>query len=95
MMTVSAIIAGLLPIMFGSRTGLEVMHRIAAPMVGEYNGVNAGGVACGLAPIYQWIDCMLHLCHRGLRSMFAQHHFVNRYEGRIILAATLRGILNG
>ena len=34
MMTVSAIIAGLLPIMFGSGTGSEVMHRIAAPMVG-------------------------------------------------------------
>jgi Cu(I)/Ag(I) efflux system membrane protein CusA/SilA len=34
MMTVSAIIAGLLPIMFGSGTGSEVMQRIAAPMVG-------------------------------------------------------------
>lgn len=33
-MTVSAIIAGLLPIMFGSGTGSEVMQRIAAPMVG-------------------------------------------------------------
>ncbi len=34
MMTVSAIIAGLLPIMLGSGTGAEVMSRIAAPMVG-------------------------------------------------------------
>lgn len=34
MMTVSAIIAGLLPIMVGSGTGAEVMRRIAAPMVG-------------------------------------------------------------
>jgi len=33
-MTVSAIIAGLLPIMLGSGTGSEVMRRIAAPMVG-------------------------------------------------------------
>ena len=33
-MTVSAIIGGLLPIMFGSGTGSEVMRRIAAPMVG-------------------------------------------------------------
>ncbi|MBT5659426.1 MAG: efflux RND transporter permease subunit, partial [Rhodospirillaceae bacterium] len=33
-MTVTAIIAGLLPIMFGSGTGSEVMRRIAAPMVG-------------------------------------------------------------
>jgi Cu(I)/Ag(I) efflux system membrane protein CusA/SilA len=34
MMTVSAIIAGLLPIMFGSGSGSEVMKRIAAPMIG-------------------------------------------------------------
>ncbi|MEO1326516.1 MAG: efflux RND transporter permease subunit [Pseudomonadota bacterium] len=34
MMTVSATIAGLLPIMFGAGTGSEVMRRIAAPMVG-------------------------------------------------------------
>lgn len=33
-MTVVVIIAGLLPIMFGSGTGSEVMRRIAAPMVG-------------------------------------------------------------
>ncbi len=33
-MTVAVIIAGLLPIMFGSGTGSEVMSRIAAPMVG-------------------------------------------------------------
>jgi len=34
MMTVSATIVGLLPIMLGSGTGSEVMRRIAAPMVG-------------------------------------------------------------
>ena len=34
MMTVSAIIAGLLPIMFGGGSGSEVMKRIAAPMIG-------------------------------------------------------------
>ncbi len=33
-MTVAAITAGLLPIMFGHGTGSEVMQRIAAPMVG-------------------------------------------------------------
>lgn len=33
-MTVTAVIAGLLPIMLGSGTGSEVMRRIAAPMVG-------------------------------------------------------------
>lgn len=34
MMTVAAIIAGLLPIMYGTGTGSEIMQRIAAPMVG-------------------------------------------------------------
>jgi Cu(I)/Ag(I) efflux system membrane protein CusA/SilA len=33
-MTVTVIIAGLLPIMFGGGTGSEVMRRIAAPMDG-------------------------------------------------------------
>ena len=33
-MTAATIIAGLLPIMFGSGTGSEIMRRIAAPMVG-------------------------------------------------------------
>jgi Cu(I)/Ag(I) efflux system membrane protein CusA/SilA len=34
MMTVTAITAGLLPILWGSGTGASVMKRIAAPMVG-------------------------------------------------------------
>jgi Cu(I)/Ag(I) efflux system membrane protein CusA/SilA len=33
-MTVAVIIAGLLPIMFGTGTGSEIMQRIAAPMIG-------------------------------------------------------------
>lgn len=33
-MTVTAIVAGLLPIMWGSGTGSDTMKRIAAPMVG-------------------------------------------------------------
>ena len=33
-MTVAVITAGLLPILYGSGTGSEVMSRIAAPMVG-------------------------------------------------------------
>ncbi|HQU17093.1 MAG: CusA/CzcA family heavy metal efflux RND transporter [Chromatiales bacterium 21-64-14] len=33
-MTATAVIAGLLPVMFGGGTGSEVMRRIAAPMVG-------------------------------------------------------------
>jgi Cu(I)/Ag(I) efflux system membrane protein CusA/SilA len=34
MMTVVAIMAGLLPIMWSTGTGSEIMQRIAAPMVG-------------------------------------------------------------
>jgi Cu(I)/Ag(I) efflux system membrane protein CusA/SilA len=34
MMTVMAIMAGLLPIMWGSGAGGSVMRRIAAPMIG-------------------------------------------------------------
>ncbi|KPV90944.1 Cation efflux system protein CusA [Pseudoalteromonas sp. P1-30] len=34
MMTVATIIAGLLPVLYGTGTGSEVMSRIAAPMVG-------------------------------------------------------------
>ncbi len=33
-MTVSVILAGLIPIMFSHGTGADVMKRIAAPMVG-------------------------------------------------------------
>ena len=34
MMTTATIIFGLLPVLYGSGTGSEVMSRIAAPMVG-------------------------------------------------------------
>jgi Cu(I)/Ag(I) efflux system membrane protein CusA/SilA len=34
LMTVVTVIAGLVPIMYGSGTGSEVMQRIAAPMIG-------------------------------------------------------------
>ena len=34
MMTVAAIMAGLLPIMWSDGTGAEVMQRIAVPMIG-------------------------------------------------------------
>ena len=33
-MTVAVIIVGLVPIMYGSGTGSDVMQRIAAPMIG-------------------------------------------------------------
>jgi Cu(I)/Ag(I) efflux system membrane protein CusA/SilA len=34
LMTVSVIIAGLLPVMYGQATGTDVMKRIAAPLIG-------------------------------------------------------------
>jgi Cu(I)/Ag(I) efflux system membrane protein CusA/SilA len=34
MMTVTAIMGGLLPILWGNGTGASVMRRIAAPMIG-------------------------------------------------------------
>ncbi len=46
MMTVMAIMAGLLPIMWSTGTGSEVMRRIAAPMIGRddfLDNVDAGG----------------------------------------------------
>ena len=33
-MTAAAMIAGLMPVMFGSEPGSEVMERIAAPVIG-------------------------------------------------------------
>ncbi|MGA8282661.1 MAG: efflux RND transporter permease subunit, partial [Desulfobacterales bacterium] len=50
MMTASAIIAGLLPIMWSSETGARVMKRIAAPMVGGM--VSATLLALILIPIF-------------------------------------------
>ena len=47
-MTVAATIGGLLPIMFGSGTGSEVMRRIAAPMVGGM--VSATLLTLGVIP---------------------------------------------
>jgi Cu(I)/Ag(I) efflux system membrane protein CusA/SilA len=52
-MTAAVIIAGLLPIMFGSGTGSEVMRRVAAPMVGGM--VTAPLVSMFVIPLlYLW-----------------------------------------
>ena len=52
-MTAAVIIAGLLPIMFGTGTGSEVMRRIAAPLVGGM--VTAPLVSMLLIPVlYLW-----------------------------------------
>ncbi|PKG58051.1 efflux RND transporter permease subunit [Shewanella sp. GutDb-MelDb] len=54
MMTATAIIAGLLPILYGTGTGSEVMSRIAAPMVGGM--VSAVALALLVVPVvfYLW-----------------------------------------
>ena len=41
MMTVAAIMAGLLPIMWSHGTGAEVMQRIAVPMIGGMDAADA------------------------------------------------------
>ena len=54
MMTVCAIMAGLLPIMWSSGTGSEVMRRIAAPMVGGM--VTSTVLTLLVIPvIYMWV----------------------------------------
>ncbi|SFI23434.1 efflux RND transporter permease subunit [Modicisalibacter xianhensis] len=53
-MTVTVILAGLLPILLGSGTGSEIMSRIAAPMVGGM--LTAPLVSMFLVPIiYRWL----------------------------------------
>jgi copper/silver efflux system protein len=53
-MTATAVIAGLLPIMWGHGTGSEVMRRIAAPMVGGM--VTATVLSLVVLPvIYGWV----------------------------------------
>jgi len=57
MMTVVAIMAGLLPIMWGTGTGSEVMRRIAAPMVGgmiSSTVLTLGVIPALYALIKQW-----------------------------------------
>ncbi|MBU0498761.1 MAG: efflux RND transporter permease subunit [Gammaproteobacteria bacterium] len=57
MMTVTAIMAGLLPIMWSSGTGSEVMSRIAAPMVGGMISstlLTLGVIPAIYAQVKQW-----------------------------------------
>ena len=61
-MTVTAILAGLLPIMLGGGTGSEVMRRIAAPMVGGMVSVTV------LALLV--VPCVYYLRYRGSLSTF-------------------------
>ncbi|VAW47506.1 Cobalt-zinc-cadmium resistance protein CzcA; Cation efflux system protein CusA [hydrothermal vent metagenome] len=52
-MTVSVIVVGLLPIMFGTTTGSEVMKRIAAPMIGGM--ISAPVVSMLLIPVLTYL----------------------------------------
>ncbi len=77
MMTVVAIMAGLLPIMWGTGTGSEVMRRIAAPMVGGM--ISSTLLTLIVIPaIYMWAKTM------GLRKDQAP-------AGRVEPAAAPRG----
>ena len=60
-MTVAVIIAGLLPIMWGTGTGSEVMRRIAAPMVG-------GMITAPLLSMFVIPAAYLLMRRRGLRK---------------------------
>jgi len=53
-MTATAIIGGLLPVMWGSGTGSEVMQRIAAPMVGGMVSVTVLSLVV-LPMVYGWV----------------------------------------
>lgn len=54
LMTVTAIIAGLLPIMFGDGAGSEVMRHIAAPMVGGMVSATVLALLVVPAVYYLW-----------------------------------------
>ncbi|TRZ97620.1 MAG: efflux RND transporter permease subunit [Rhodocyclaceae bacterium] len=62
MMTVTAIMAGLLPIMWGTGTGSEVMSRIAAPMVGGM--ISSTVLTLAVIPAIYALVKEWHLRHR-------------------------------
>ena len=70
-MTVAVIIAGLVPIMYGSGTGSEVMQRIAAPMVG-------GMITAPLLSMFVVPAVYLLLRRRQLRATRAGHPTVEK-----------------
>lgn len=69
MMTVAAIIAGLLPIMLGGGTGSEVMRRIAAPMVGGMVSATILTLVVIPALFLIWRRRSLHATSEGLEGM--------------------------
>ena len=73
MMTVAAIILGLLPILWSHGTGATVMKRIAAPMVGGM--VTATVLTLVVIPaIYSlWRERELRRGHRPVEEIAAEH----------------------
>ncbi len=65
MMTVAAIIAGLLPIMLGGGAGSEVMRRIAAPMVGGMISATILTLVVIPAVFLLWKQIGLKKAHQG------------------------------
>jgi Cu(I)/Ag(I) efflux system membrane protein CusA/SilA len=56
MMTVAAIMAGLIPILWATGTGSEIMQRIAVPMI--------GGMVSSSALTLAVIPALFYLAHR-------------------------------
>ena len=62
-MTVAVIIAGLMPVMWGSGTGSEIMQRIAAPMIGGM--VTAPLLSMFVTPAAYLLMRRSHYCWKG------------------------------
>ncbi len=63
MMTVAAIMAGLVPILWATGTGSEIMRRIAVPMI--------GGMVSSTVLTLAVIPALFYLVHRGANTTFA------------------------
>ncbi len=72
MMTFSVVIAGLLPIMFGTGTGSEVMRRIAAPMVGGMISATALALLIIPAVFVLWKRAQMKRAEKQLKRLEAQ-----------------------
>jgi len=72
MMTFSVVIAGLLPIMFGTGTGSEVMRRIAAPMVGGMISATALALLIIPAVFVIWKRAQMKKAEKKLKKLEAQ-----------------------
>jgi Cu(I)/Ag(I) efflux system membrane protein CusA/SilA len=72
MMTFSVVIAGLLPIMFGTGTGSEVMRRIAAPMVGGMVSATALALLIIPAVFVLWKRTQMKRAEKQIKKLEAE-----------------------